>query len=388
MPSEAVRLGGIPHPMQTELAEKIRNNLLTQALMVVLCVSFSSSRRSQTADMAELEKLYVAHLLLTASAGQMRAHDTRGTDSLRQQEVDELERNTSPASNLPAADAIARFFDSDRVPDANGSPVHRLPLPSGGWLGFRAERNSYKRLAPAAGTSATPLYEFTFVTLPGSDLHLRTPHSVTVTNAEKGLHPATGKEHWQPMPLRALTHLHAEPMRADDIESAIRRKAQAWTDSTGDMDDLYASVRHAYENEQISIPMVNTSVSASLALAALALVSTALSAHASLLFRQTGSQEDEDGEHHGLLILRPGAGTVPPGLWHQLLAQAEVLFVQPPYWAGLSAPVICCLLLGVIHRDMDGWWLGWTLLPFALAYAWRLGRRVIGTSATHAKARA
>lgn len=373
--------------MQTDLAEKIRSNLLTQALVVVLCVSFSSSRRSQTADMAELEKLYVAHLLLTASAGQMRAHDNPGAGSLRQEEVDELERSASPASNLPAADAIARFFDSGRVPDAKGSPVHRLPLPSGGWLKFQARRDSYKRLAAAADGSALALYELTFVTLPDSDLHERTPFSVTVTNAEKGLHPATGKEHWQLMPLRALTHLHAEPMRADDIESAIRRKAQAWTDSTGDMDDLYASVRHAYENEQISIPMVNTSVSASLALAALALVSTALSAHASLLFRQSGPQEDEGDEHHGLLILRPDAGTVPPGLWHQLLAQAEVLFVQPPYWAGLSAPVICCLLLGVIHRDMDGWWLGWALLPFALAYAWRLGRRVIGTSTARAKAR-
>lgn len=372
--------------MPTELAEKIRSNLLTQALVVVLCVSFSSSRRSQTADMAELEKLYVAHLLLTATAGQMRAHDNPGTVSLSQEEADELERHVSPASSMPAADAIARFFDSERSPQAGGSPLHRLPLPSGGWLRFKAERNSYKRLAAAADGNAAPLYEFTFLTLPDSDLHLRTPLSVTITNAEKGLHPTTGKEHWQIMPPRAATHLHEEPMRADDIESAIRRKAQAWTDSTGDMDDLYASVRHAYENEEISIPMVNTSVSASLALAALALVSTALSAHASFLFRHSAGQE-ETGEHHGLLILRPDAGTVPPGLWHQLLAQAEVLFVQPPYWAGLSAPVICCLLLGVIHRDMDGWWLGWALLPLALAYAWRLGRRVIGTSATRGQAR-
>jgi hypothetical protein len=367
--------------MPTELAEKIRSNLLTQALVVVLCVSFSSSRRSQTADMAELEKLYVAHLLLTASAGQMRAHDTPGTVSLPQEEVDELERHVSPASSMSAADAIARFFDSD----AKGSPIHRLPLPSGGWLRFRAERDSYKRLAAADGNAA-PLYEFNFVTQPDSDLHLRTPLSVKITNAEEGLHPATGKEHWQAMPLRALTHLNAEPMRADDIESAIRRKAQAWTDSTGKVDDLYASVRHEYENEEISIPMVNTSVSASLALAALALLSTALSAHASFLFRHSAEQE-EAGEHHGLLILRPDAGTVPPGLWHQLLAQAEVLFVQPPYWAGLSAPVICCLLLGIIHRDMDGWWLGWALLPFALAYAWRLGRRVIGSSTTREQAR-
>jgi hypothetical protein len=132
-------------------------------------------------------------------------------------------------------------------------------------------------------------------------------------------------------------------MRADDIESAIRRKAQAWTDSTGKVDDLYASVRHAYENEEISIPMVNTSVSASLALAALALLSTALSAHASFLFRHSAGQE-EAGEHHGLLILRPDAVTVPPGLWHQLLAQAEVLFVQPPTGPDCPPPssAACC----------------------------------------------
>ena len=43
--------------MKPELAEKIRSNLITQALIVVLCVTFSTNRSGQTQDMADLETL-------------------------------------------------------------------------------------------------------------------------------------------------------------------------------------------------------------------------------------------------------------------------------------------------------------------------------------------
>ncbi len=62
--------------MQSDLAESIRSNLLTQALIVVLCISFSNSRHLQTNDMVELEKLYVTHRILTATTGDVRHNDS------------------------------------------------------------------------------------------------------------------------------------------------------------------------------------------------------------------------------------------------------------------------------------------------------------------------
>ena len=63
---------------------------------------------------------------------------------------------------------------------------------------------------------------------------------------------------------------------------------------------------------------------------------------------------------------------------HSSLAQAVILCVQPPYWIGLAAPVICSLTLGISLNDINGWWLGWLLLPFSIGYTWLLARAIVG----------
>ncbi|WP_395739365.1 hypothetical protein [Prosthecobacter sp.] len=366
--------------MQTDLAESIRSNLLTQALIVVLCVSFSSSRHQQTNDMVDLEKLYVTHRLLTATTGDVRHDDSEFDESVSDKLAADMERGFTMGATALEVDSLAVFLSKTKAD--YDPPVHRLSLPSGGWLRFRASHHSFKELAPPPAGSVVPLYEITILVGENSDLHRRKPYAIKLTNAEKSRHPASGKAAWEIMPVRAEADHHDEPFSATDIENRIRLKAQAWTQATDSVGSLYAACRYAYENEQITIPMVNVSLSASLALAALALVSTALSAHASHECRKAHvSQGDEEGS--SLIILRPVGGTVPPGWWHHVVAQAEVFFVQPPYWAGLLAPVICSLLLGLIHRDVEFWWLGWLLLPFALAYSTLLGKRIVGSSWKH-----
>ncbi|MCB1275809.1 hypothetical protein [Prosthecobacter sp.] len=367
--------------MQAELAESIRGNLLTQALIVVLCVTFSSNRLQQTQDLAELEKLYVTHRLLTTTAGDVRHDDNDAGETAQSKQSSATETTfTSDASALEA-DSLAVFLAKTKTGD--DPPVHRVPLPSGGWLRFQASRDSYQELAPPESGSHVPLYQLSIGVSASSDLHHQGPLTTRLTNAEQSRSPATGALVWEPMKLRAFADHHAEPFAAVDIENRIRLKAQAWGQATDSVDSLYAASRYAYENEQISVPMVNINVSASLALVALALVSTALSAHASYQCRTAGVKEESAGGH-SLLILRPIGGTVPPGWWHQVVAQAEVLFIQPPYWLGLLSPVICSLMLGVIHSDVEGWWLGWVLLPFAAAYTWLLGRAIVGSSWKHA----
>lgn len=367
--------------MQSDLAESIRSNLLTQALIVVLCVTFSSNRHQQTNDMAELEKLYVTYRLLTTTVDDVRHNDDEAAEPASEKLAEDMERGFSKDKTLPEVDSLAIFLSKTRAD--YDPPVHRVSLPSGGWLRFRASHASFKELAPPPAGGLVPLYQLTMVVGDKSDLHQPGPLAITLTNAEKSRHPATGAALWEPTALRAYADHHAAPFVASDIESRIRLKAQAWTQATDSVDSLYAASRYSYENEQISIPMVDVSVSASLALAALALVSTALSAHASYQCRNA-VRDQATPSQHGLLILRPIGGTVPPGLAHQVLAQAEVFFVQPPYWAGLLAPVICSALLAVIHHDVEGWWLGWVLLPFAMAYTWRLGHEIVGSSWKHA----
>ena len=366
--------------MQNDLAESIRSNLLTQALIVVLCVSFSSSRHQQTNDMVELEKLYVTQRLLTATTGDVRHNDSDFDESVSGKLAADMERGFTMNSTSLEVDSLAVFLSKTKAD--YDPPVHRVSLPSGGWLRFRASHRSFKELASPPAGSLIPLYEITILVGEDSDLHRRIPFAVKLTNAEQSRHPASGKTAWEPMELRAFADHHAEPFSASDIESRIRLKAQAWTQATDAVDSLYASSRYAYENEQITIPMVNVEISASLALAALALVSTALSAHASYQCRVSQPGEGAE-ESSSLLILRPVGGTVSPGWWHYAVAQAEVFFVQPPYWAGLLAPVVCSLLLGFIHSDVEFWWLGWLLLPFAIAYASLLAKRIVGSSWKH-----
>ena len=366
--------------MQNDLAESIRSNLLTQALIVVLCVSFSSSRHLQTNDMVELEKLYVTYRMLTATTGDVRHDDGDFDESVSEKLAADMERGFTMGTTALEADSLAVFLSKTKAD--YDPPVHRVSLPSGGWLRFHASHHSYKELAPPPAGSQVPLYELTLLVEENSDLHRKIPLSIKLTNAEKSRHPASGKTTWESMGLRAIADHHDEPFSATDIENRIRLKAQAWTQATDSVESLYATSRYSYENEQITIPMANVKLSASLALAALALVSTAFSAHASYQCRVAHSSEGAE-EDSSLLILRPAGGTVSPGWWHYALAQAEVFFVQPPYWAGLLAPVICSLLLGLIHRDVEFWWLGWVLLPFALAYTWLLAKRIVGSSWKH-----
>ena len=368
--------------MKPELAEKIRSNLITQALIVVLCVTFSNNRHSQTADLMELENLYVSHRLMTATVAEVRNND--------------LDDNPSPAAanmasdlgkygakNPQASELDAMAYFLSQAKPAYSPPVHRVSLPSGGWLRFHADPATFKQLAPPLVEGTTPLYEMTVVVTPDSDLHQQGELRFTFTNAEQSVNPILHTKVWEPMPLRAEVKGEAEPMGKDDIEGRILLKARNWTSATGPVDNLYAASRYSYENEEISVPVANIQVSASLALAAIALVATALCAWMSYQCRQAQASSDAAAEpHQGVLILKPKEGTVAPGVWHGLLAHAEIWFVQPPYWIGLLSPVICTLLLSIGHADIDYSWLGWVLLPFAAGYVWLLARAIVGVAWT------
>lgn len=362
--------------MKPELAEKIRSNLITQALIVVLCVTFSTNRSGQTQDMADLETLYVSQRLLAATTGDVRNNDRDVRSELTPMLESDLERYMTKDRNVPEVIALAQFLS--KAKPAYDLPLRRLPLPSGGWLRFKADRRSYKELAAPSGAAGL-LFELTIVTDADSDLHQSQPLRITITNAEQSTHPVSRSSVWEPMHLRAVVKGQDEPMGAADIESLIRLKARSWTNGTGTSDSLYAAARYSYENEEITIPVVNMQVSASLALAALALISTALSAFASYQCRTSGAGGSSES-HHGILILRPDAGTVPGGWWHHLLAQIEILFVQPPYWIGLLAPIICSALLAIAHSDITGWWLGWLLLPFGVSYTVLLAKAIVGVA--------
>jgi hypothetical protein len=54
--------------MQADLAEKIGSTHLPRTLAFATCTCFSSSRRSQTADISGLDKLYVAHWQVTENS--------------------------------------------------------------------------------------------------------------------------------------------------------------------------------------------------------------------------------------------------------------------------------------------------------------------------------
>ena len=158
--------------MKPELAEKIRSNLITQALIVVLCVTFSNNRHSQTADLMELENLYVSHRLMTATVAEVRNND--------------LDDNPSPAAanmasdlgkygakNPQASELDAMAYFLSQAKPAYSPPVHRVSLPSGGWLRFHADPATFKQLAPPLVEDATPLYELTVVITPEVEI-LRT----------------------------------------------------------------------------------------------------------------------------------------------------------------------------------------------------------------------
>lgn len=363
--------------MKADLAEKVRSNLITQALLVALCVSFSSSRVSQTEAFKELETLYVSHRLTTTTVGDVRNNDTDDGTTPPEQMAGDLAKHLPRDLKMLEADALATFLS--RAKPGYRPPSHRVPLPSGGWLRFYADPGSFKELAPAPAGSTLPLYELSFVVTKESDLHRPDEFRVTLTNAEQSLHPATRKLIWEPMRLRANVPREPEPMAETDIENRLRVKARSWSNATGTPDNLYAAARYSFENEEITIPMVNMKVSASLGLAALALSATALCAFACHQVRQAGPPAKGEA-HVGVIILRPRAGTVPTGWWQHVLAQAEILFVQPPYWIGLLSPVVCTLLLALVHGDIGYSWFGWVLLPFASGYVWWLWRAIVGVS--------
>lgn len=368
--------------MKPELAEKIRSNLITQALIVVLCVTFSNNRRSQTSDMMELENLYVSHRLMTATAGEVRNNDL-DDDSAQAAAgmAGDLDKYGAKNPEADELDAMALFLSQAKP--AYAPPVHRVSLPSGGWLRFHADFASFKELAPPPSTATVPLYELTVVVTADSDLHQQGELRFTFTNAEQSVDPVTRSKVWEPMPLRAVVKGEAEPMAEGDIEGRILLKARSWTSATGAVDNLYSASRYSYENEEISVPVANIQVSASMALAAIALVATALCAWMSYQCRQSQASSDAIAEpHQGVLILKPKEGTVAPGVWHGLLAHAEIWFVQPPYWIGILSPVICTLLLSICHADIDYSWLGWVLLPFAVGYVWLLARAIVGVAWT------
>jgi hypothetical protein len=336
--------------MKSDLAEKLRSNLITQALIVVLCVTFTSNRRSQRTALDELETLYVADRLVSATVGDVRNNDTEDPTTAPGGLAADLDAHMTKDTSVPEVDALAAFLANAKP--SYHPPSHRLPLPSGGWLRFHADRASYKELAPPTAGSKIPLYELTIVVTPDADLHRPGEMRVTITNAEESVDPKTKKKAWEPMKLRATVPHEDEPMGVADIENRIRLVAKNWGDATSSPDSLYSSCRYSYENEQINIPVVNVQVSASLALVALSIVSTALAAFSSHQCRLAG---DSDGSepHRGFLILRPIDGTVPPGLWHRILAHGEVLLIQPPYWIGMLAPMICAVLLALVHADTD-----------------------------------
>jgi len=368
--------------MKPELAEKIRSNLITQALIVVLCVTFSNNRHSQTADIMELENLYVALRLMTTTVAEVRNNDDDSKSTpvpeTMANDLDQFAVKDPGASEL---DAMATFLS--KAKPAYRPPVHRVPLPSGGWLRFHADPSSFKELAPPPAGKLVPLYEMTVVVTADSDLHQQGDLRFTFTNAEESVNPITHTKVWELMRPRAFVKGEPEPMASEDIQGRIVLKARDWTSATGPADSLYAASRYSYENEEITVPVANIQVSASMALAALALVATALCAWMSYQCRQAQANSEAPAEtHQGVLILKPKEGTVAPGFWHGMLAHAEIWFVQPPYWIGMLSPVICTLLLSISHADIDYSWLGWVLLPFAAGYVWLLARAIVGVAWT------
>lgn len=363
--------------MKADLAEKIRNNLITQALIVVACVGFSHNRGTQTKEFAELETLYCSSRLLAISAGEIRHNDSEMREAVPARLEQELEQFLPKDPKMKEMDALATFIY--KAHPEYDPPAHRVPLPSGGWLRFRAETKSFKTLAPPPAGTDVPLYEMTVVVGEDADLHTPDPVRIKVTNAEQSLHPTSRKQMWEPMALRAEVKGIDEPMGVAEIESRIRLFARNWTNGTGEIGALYSTARYAYENEEITIPVINVQVSGSLALAALALVSTAFAAYCSYQCRMAAPAGDGE-PHAGFMILRPQQGTVQPGWWNHVFAQVEILFVQPPYWIGLVAPVICSVILGTSQSDITGWWLGWVLLPFSLGYTWLLARAIVGVT--------
>lgn len=217
-----------------------------------------------------------------------------------------------------------------------------MPLPSGGWLRFRAETRTFKTLAPPPAGSDIPLYEMTVVVGEDADLHTPNPLRIKVTNAEQSLHPTSRKQIWELMGLRAEVKGIDEPMGVAEIESRIRLFARNWTNGTGEIGALYSTARYAYENEEITIPVINVQVSGSLALAALAFVSTAFAAYCSYQCRMA-APAGEGEPHAGFMILRPQVGTVQPGWWHHLFAQGGNPFCPAALLGGIGR---ACHLLG------------------------------------------
>ena len=361
--------------MKADLAEKVRGNLITQAFVVVLCIGFAHHRANQTAAIAELETLYVSSRMLAVTLGDVRNNDTDLHEAVPPVLEKELEQFFPKDPKMKEMDALATFIY--KAHPEYDPPAHRVPLPSGGWLRFRAESKSFKTLGPPAPDSSVPLYEMTVVVGEDSDLHRPDAFKIKVTNAEQSLHPTSLNQVWELMHLRAEVNGIDEPMAAGDIDNRIRVFARGWMNATGDIGDIYSSARYSYEKEEINIPMINVQVSGSLALAAIALISTAFAGYCSYQCRMA-TPAGAGEPHAGFMILRPQEGTVAPGWWHHVVAQAEILCVQPPYWIGLAAPVICSVMLGISHNDINGWWLGWFLLPFSIAYTWLLGRAIIG----------
>lgn len=370
--------------MKSDLAESIRSTLITQALIVVLCVTFTNNRHSQRAALDEIETLYVSYRLLTATVGDVRNSDTDDKAAAPDGMAKDLENNMLKDAATLEVDALAAFLSSAKP--SYHPPSHRVPLPSGGWLRFHADPASFKELAPPPAGSKVPLYEMTLVATEDADLHRPDDLRITVTNAEKSLHPATKAEIWESMRPRATVPGEPEPMGATDIENRIRIRAHPWSSATGGVDGLYADSRYSFETEQITVPVISMQVSATLALVALTIVSTALAAQCSHQCRIKAAKSGEPAAHEGFLILRPIDGTVPPGWWHQVLAHVEIWFVQPPYWIGLLGPSVCAGLLAIAHKDIAGSWVGWVLLPFGVAYTWMLAKQVVGVSWTRTPA--
>lgn len=363
--------------MKSDLAEKLRSNLITQALIVVLCVTFTYNRRGEKTALDELETLYVSDRLLSATVGDVRNNDTEDKSAAPGGMASDLDTHMIKDTSVLEVDALAAFLANAKP--GYHPPSHRIPLPSGGWLRFHSDRATYKELAPPPKDSKIPLYQLTIVVTEDADLHRPDEMRVVVTNAEESVDPVTKKKVWEPMKLRATVPHEDEPMGVADIENRIRIVAKKWGDSNSSPDSLYSSCRYSYENEQINIPVVNVQVSASLALVALSIVSTALAAYCTHQCRLSG-ESDGSEPHRGFLILRPIDGTVPPGFWHQVLAHGEVLLIQPPYWIGLLAPMICSGLLAIVHAGIGYSWSGWVLLPFGIAYTWLMAQAIVGVS--------
>ena len=109
--------------MKSDLAEKLRGNLITQALIVVLCVSFSWNRHNQERDINELETLYVSYRLLSATLGEVRNTDSPGVGTV--------------------PEGLAKDLDAYMTKNPSYQPPpHRVSPPSGGWLRFHADWSS------------------------------------------------------------------------------------------------------------------------------------------------------------------------------------------------------------------------------------------------------